>query len=107
MLRISVKEGEQVTTIVVEGKLVPPWLSELSRTWESSVAGGNGSPIMVDLSGVTFVDREGRELLGRMHRAGARLRTSGCLMKAIVEEIESQSSAQVRSEGLCAGAQPE
>jgi len=45
------------------------------------------NPARVDLSSVTFIDSEGKDLLGRMHREGAELVATGCLNKCIVEEI--------------------
>jgi hypothetical protein len=47
---------------------------------------------VVDLAAVTFVDRAGKELLAQMCRRGVALVTRGCLMKAIVEEIETETA---------------
>jgi hypothetical protein len=44
--------------------------------------------VSVDLDGVTFIDAAGRALLRTMHEAGAALDAcSGCMTRAIVEEI--------------------
>jgi hypothetical protein len=45
--------------------------------------------VMIDLTGVTFINAEGKALLARLWRQGAELRASGCLTKCIVEEIAS------------------
>jgi hypothetical protein len=42
----------------------------------------------VDLTDVTFVGEEGKNLLGAMHGEGAKLKASGCVTRRIVEEIE-------------------
>jgi hypothetical protein len=46
---------------------------------------------------VTFIDSEGRELLTRMRRQGARLVSAGCLMNAIVAEIETEVKKEEQS----------
>jgi ABC-type transporter Mla MlaB component len=44
--------------------------------------------VHVDLDGVTFIDAGGRALLRTMHEEGAKLAAcSGCMTRAIVEEI--------------------
>jgi hypothetical protein len=42
---------------------------------------------MIDLAGVTFIDGEGKALLARLWRQGAKLQASGCLTRCVVEEI--------------------
>jgi hypothetical protein len=41
----------------------------------------------VDLSDVYLVDVAGQEQLTRMHRAGVRFMTRGCVMRELVREI--------------------
>ena len=49
----------------------------------------------VDLSSVTFIDKEGKDLLKKMHRQGAELVAVGCLNKCIVEGImQSEKKAE-------------
>jgi len=43
--------------------------------------------ICVELEGVTFIDSPGRILLRTMHEEGAALAGSGCMTRAILEEI--------------------
>jgi hypothetical protein len=48
----------------------------------------------VDLTGVTWVSDEGKELLAMMHRQGAELVTADVLMSAIVAEIVGSADSQ-------------
>jgi len=41
----------------------------------------------VDLSAVTYIDAEGKELLNMIYQAGAELVASGCLTSCVVREI--------------------
>jgi hypothetical protein len=70
----------------LEGKLAGPWVKELEHSWR--LAGTQKiSHVRVDLSSVTFIDQEGKDLLRKMYREGAKLVATGCLNKCIVEGI--------------------
>ena len=86
MLKITTQAGAKLTKLVLEGRLAGPWVKELERCW-SEVASSRQSHAMVDLSGVTFIDFEGKALLTQMWKRGAKLHASGCLTRCIVEEI--------------------
>ena len=90
MLRITFHDKAPVTHFVIEGKLVGPWVKELEMCWERVLAAEPSGPMLVNLTAVTFIDHEGRELLTRMRRQGVRLLSAGCLMNAIVAEIEAE-----------------
>jgi len=104
MLKIAVHTEGGVMIFALEGKLAGPWVQELELCWRSAVGTQPNergpvrdqnrsdapeplNPARVDLSSVTFIDSEGKDLLGRMHREGAELVATGCLNKCIVEEI--------------------
>lgn len=90
MLRITIHNEAQETNFIVEGRLVGLWVKELEKCWESALAADPVRPMQVNLAAVTFVDSVGRELMTRMRRQGAELATDGCLLDAIVAEIEAE-----------------
>ena len=90
MLRISIHDEVPVTSFVLEGKLVGPWVKELEKGWESALAANPSRMMLVDLADVSFIDSEGRALLGRMRQKGARLLSTGVLINAIVAEIDAE-----------------
>jgi anti-anti-sigma regulatory factor len=79
-------------SLILEGRLAGPWVEELSSYWRQMAANSQGGAV-VDLTGVTFVDAKGKELLTRMWRQGAELRAAGCLTRCIVEEITKAGRA--------------
>jgi hypothetical protein len=87
MLKITMQIAAGVMTFELEGKLAGPWVKELELCWRSAAGTQQIHPVRVDLSSVTFIDGEGKTLLGRMCREGARLVATGCLNKCIVEGI--------------------
>ena len=90
MLKITTHGSEASTRITLEGRLVGPWIAELERCWRESTESTAGRRLIVDLTGVTFVEPEGKALLTRMYQAGAELLASGCCMKSIVEDAKSR-----------------
>jgi anti-anti-sigma regulatory factor len=90
MLRIYIHDQVPVTSFVLEGKLVGPWVKELEKYWESALVTNRSRTMLVDLADVSFIDSEGRALLARMRQKGTRLLSSGVLIDAIVAEIDAQ-----------------
>jgi anti-anti-sigma regulatory factor len=89
MLKVTIDQAQTPPRLTVEGRLAGPWVQELDRCWHDLCA-SHADRILVDLTGVTFVDSKGKELLTLMSRSGAELRASGCLTKCIVDEIAKE-----------------
>ncbi len=87
MLKITTVTNAESTVLRLEGRLAGLWVQELDRCWNSTVGTTTNHPLIVDLSAVTYVDSDGKDLLKKMHRQGARLVASGCLTSCIVYEI--------------------
>jgi len=88
MFRLTQTEEGEATVFVIEGKLSGPTLvslGEFLRTLHAEVGGNR--PVVVDLTGVTSMDGEGKQLLKDLHARGATFRAKGCLNRAIVEGI--------------------
>ncbi|HXG66128.1 MAG TPA: hypothetical protein VNO70_13590 [Blastocatellia bacterium] len=90
MLRIDIHQEPEATSFTVAGKLVGPWVMELEKCWRAAISTEPRRAIRVNLAAVAFIDAKGRELLTRMRRQGVTLVPTGCLMKAIVDEIEGE-----------------
>lgn len=62
MLRIEpITTAPNARILRLEGCLIGPWVEELKRSCDAHVAGG--TRLTLDLSNVSFVDRDGAELL--------------------------------------------
>ena len=90
MLKITTHVSENATRITLEGRLAGPWIEELERCWREAEQSAGGRRLVVDLTGVTFVEQEGKAVLTRMCQAGAELLATGCCMRSIVEDAKSQ-----------------
>ncbi len=87
MLKITTLLNAKSTVLRLEGRLAGPWVQELERCWDSTVGTPTDHPLCLDLSAVTYVDSDGKDLLKKIHRQGAKLIASGCLTSCIVNEI--------------------
>ena len=69
MLRITADKNDDNTLLVqLEGQLVGPWVAELNRFCEESVA--DGCLLSIDITGVSFADRHGISLLKNLRGRG-------------------------------------
>jgi len=87
MLRITITTSPEDATVALEGRLAGPWVAELAGCWKALTAKQDAGSIRVQLDAVTFIDDSGRALLQAMHEEGATLAASGCMTRAILEEI--------------------
>ncbi|MCC6140245.1 MAG: hypothetical protein IT389_06470 [Nitrospira sp.] len=88
MLKITPHITEHSTRLVLEGRLAGPWVDELERVWRDSKK-SSANALTVDLTGVTYIEQEGKGLLSRMWLAGAELLASGCCSRSTLEDIMS------------------
>lgn len=66
MLKISgTTTEEQPMFLRLEGQVRGPWVEELRRACDRFLAenGHNGTPLVLDLAGVSFIDADGRALV--------------------------------------------
>jgi hypothetical protein len=89
MLRVTVNNDSGAPTIRLEGRLAGPWVQEAQYCWQRLRANDCQGIIRLDLTGVTMIDNAGKEFLAAAHESGAKLVASGCMMRAIVAQIEN------------------
>ena len=87
MIRISEIRKCSGRRLLVEGTIAGDWVEVLEKSWLEAQASHNGEPMRIDLSGVTWIDDKGRELLKRILQDGAELRATGIMTRSVIEEI--------------------
>jgi hypothetical protein len=87
MLRITTHENAESLTFQLEGKLAGLWVQELEKCWQNCESHEGTRALRFDLTGLTFIDAAGKELLKTLCRRGVKLTATGCLMRAVVAEI--------------------
>jgi outer membrane protein len=94
MLRITTTEVGETVTVKLEGKLAGPWAEEFERCCRSSADIYKNKRLIIDLTGVTYVDNGGKKLLCSLSKSGVQLIGSGILPNSLIEEICSQKQEE-------------
>ena len=86
VLRISVERQADTLSLVLEGRLVGPWVDELRRV-SRELSASDGASLTVDLCGLTAMDARGQDLLNELRQAGATLRCTDVMNQYLVEQM--------------------
>ena len=92
MLRITIAETLSEQRWMLEGRLVQPWISELKSTWAKTEIARRERKCVVDLTGVTFIDKSGEKALAELSKEGAELIAAGIYTRHVVRNIERKKS---------------
>jgi len=92
MLRITVMETLTEQKWTLEGQLVQPWISELKSTWTKTEDSRRERKCVVDLAGVTFIDKNGAKVLAELSKEGAEFIATGCYTLLIVHNLNRKKS---------------
>lgn len=87
MFRLSMLDTHGQRTLVLEGKLVAPWTEELDSAWHHAQEQLQGRKLIVDLTNVTLIGRDGENTLLNMMRDGARFTGCGVLTKHMLKQL--------------------
>jgi hypothetical protein len=88
MLRITTQEDEQAVEITLEGRVVGPWVAEISRAWVETAPRLAARKLSLDLRNVTYADALGKQALRDIHaQSGAELVVSTPWTQYLAEEI--------------------
>ena len=87
MLKICVIDTRTESRLVVEGKLIAPWVEELRTAWKAANRGPAGHALVVDLRNATLISQEGENALLELMREGAKFRCSGVFTKHLIQQL--------------------
>jgi hypothetical protein len=102
MLKISIVDSSSQRRLVIEGKLVGPWASELAIVCRQATTGLNGRELVVDLRGLTAITDDGENVLLELMKEGASFRSSGVFTKHTLKRLARKihrSAEEGRDEG--------
>ncbi len=97
MLKISTIDTQTERRLVVEGKLIEPWLAELRRAWKSASEELRGRRLIVDLGDATVISRGGEDALFDLMQEGARFSCSGVLTRHLLKRLANRRQARIRN----------
>ena len=94
MLKITAIDREGQRTLVLEGRLADPWLTDLEHTWEVARETKDGRNLLIDLKDVTSISERGEIVLRQMMVEGAEFNCCrGVLTRHVVRRLTQACTA--------------
>jgi len=87
MLKVSTIDTRTERRLIVEGKLIAPWIDEFKRAWWRASEGLQGRKLVVDLKNATAISREAEDTLLELMGTGASISCEGVLTKYVVKQL--------------------
>ena len=86
MLRITPTITSDAMTLLVEGTLSGPWVAALQAQLESP-----SKPLLLDLSGVTFIDSQGAVLIQSACQRGATIKAASHFVSLMLQNTSASN----------------
>lgn len=87
MFRISIFDTPSQRKLVVEGRLSEPWVAELRTAWKNASCDLDGRKLLIDLSSLTVISREGEDAIFDLMKQGAKFSCAGILNRHVLKGI--------------------
>jgi hypothetical protein len=87
MLRISISDSRTQRRLILEGRMIAPWVAELTTACASVKAELHGRELVIDMEKVTVISQEGENALVEMMKEGARLRGRGVFTRHVLRQL--------------------
>lgn len=96
MLRISTIDTQDRRRLIVEGKLVAPWVAELRAACCRAKADLSGRELIVDLRWLMVISQEGENVLLELMNEGVRFHGCGVFAKYVIADIARRSGMNIQ-----------
>ena len=96
MLKITTIEEQKRIRVVVEGRLVAPWTTELSSACEKALADLHGRELVVELKHLIAISQEGENILLDLMNKGAKLCGSGVFAKQVLKQFARRPRTNIQ-----------
>ncbi len=87
MFKISIVDTRCQRKLVVEGKLSQPWVDELHATWRNASRDLDGRKLVIDVSSLTVISREGEDAIFDLMKQGAKFSCVGILTRHVLKRL--------------------
>jgi anti-anti-sigma regulatory factor len=92
MLRITVSETASEQRWILQGRLTGSAMEELISSWCAKQRCQPPQSCVVDLNEITFIDKDGEQVLLMMLRDGAKFVATGLYTKHLLESLSAQDA---------------
>jgi hypothetical protein len=87
MFKIFIVDSPAQRRLVVEGKLSGPWVGELRSTCKNASRVLDGRKLVIDLSSLTVISREGEDAILDLMKDGAKFSCAGILTRHVLKRL--------------------
>jgi hypothetical protein len=87
MFKISIIDNRLQRRLVVEGRLIEPWVAELRKTWRNASRDLEGRRLVVDVGSLTVISREGEDAIFDLMKEGAKFSCGGVLTRHLLKRL--------------------
>jgi hypothetical protein len=94
MLKISIVESDKERRLILEGKLIAPWTTELQRACDEARQNLRGREIGLDLKNLTVISQEGQNLLAALLKEGIKVRGCCVFAREVLRKLRGRTRAQ-------------
>ena len=94
MLKISIVDSDKERRLILEGKLIAPWSTELQRACDEARQSVRDRPIGLDLKNLTVISQEGENLLAALMKEGIKVRGCCVFAREVLRKLRGRARAQ-------------
>jgi hypothetical protein len=99
MLKISIVENRTQRRLVLEGKLVLPWASELRPACEKAKADLGDRELIVEVKNLTAINQAGENVLLELMNEGVKFRGCGVFTKHMLKQLARRAGRNHKETG--------
>ena len=96
MLKISICEGRNQRRVILEGKLIAPWTTELRSACEKARADLAGRGLILEMRNLSAISQEGENLLLGLLNEGIKFRCRGVFTKHILRQLIRRARTNIQ-----------
>ena len=96
MFRISIIDTPSRRTLIVEGTLLGAWVDELGATWRNASQELEGRKLVIDVSNLTVISREGEDAIFDLLKKGVRFSCGGVLTRHVLKQLTRKKREESR-----------
>ncbi len=98
MFKISTIDTRYKRRLVVEGKLMAPWVNELRTSWKNASLNLEGRKLVIDLSSLTVISREGEAAIFSLMKDGAKFSCYGVFTRYVLKCLARNCNGKPRDD---------
>jgi len=87
MFKISIVDNRSQRRVVVEGRLIEPWVDELRATWKIASRDLEGRRLVIDVGSLTVISQKGEDAIFDLMKEGAKFSCGGVLTRHVLKRL--------------------